>query len=150
MGLSLDDEEQAAFLARGHTGILTTLRRDGWPVSLPVWYLWHEGHVHIASPPGTAKMRRVRNDDRAWFLVESGERWVDLSAVGFPAHVTVLEPGAEADRIHSLLAEKYADHQAPFDRLPDAAQAHYADRLVLRLDPAGPAISWDNARMRLR
>ncbi|MET0887122.1 MAG: pyridoxamine 5'-phosphate oxidase family protein, partial [Mycetocola sp.] len=79
MGLALDDEEQAAFLERGHTGILTTLRLDGSPVSLPVWYLWRDGHVYIASPPGTAKIKRVRNDDRAWFLVESGERWVDLS-----------------------------------------------------------------------
>jgi hypothetical protein len=150
MGLTLSTEEQAEYLRRGHTGILTTLRRGGSPVSLPVWYVWHDGHVYLASPPATAKVARVRHDDRAWFLVESGERWVDLTAVGFPARVVILDAGPDADAIHALLAEKYADFEVPFDRLPDAARAHYAGRLIFRLEQSGAAVSWDNSRMRLR
>ena len=38
MGVRLDDDEAWAELDAAHTGILTTLRRDGWPVSLPVWF----------------------------------------------------------------------------------------------------------------
>ena len=37
MGVRLSEEEAWAELATAHTGILTTLRRDGRPVSLPVW-----------------------------------------------------------------------------------------------------------------
>lgn len=35
MGVRLRQDEQPAFLERGHTGILATVRRDGRPVSLP-------------------------------------------------------------------------------------------------------------------
>ncbi|MGH9137555.1 MAG: pyridoxamine 5'-phosphate oxidase family protein [Acidimicrobiales bacterium] len=39
MGVRLTDDEAWAFLENGHIGILTSLRRDGWPVSLPVWFV---------------------------------------------------------------------------------------------------------------
>ena len=38
MGVRLTSDEAWAFVEHAHTGIFTTLRRDGQPVALPVWF----------------------------------------------------------------------------------------------------------------
>ncbi len=141
MGIRLDADEQLAFLQRGHTAIITTLRRDGWPVSLPVWYAVVEGKVYLTTPPKAKKITRIRNDDRCSFLVESGEKWVELAAVEFRAHAVILEPGPEADAATAELARKYIDFRPPSTGLPDATKNHYAAQAVIRLDRrAGPEL----------
>ena len=48
------------------------------------------------------------------------------------------------------MTKKYAGFGESAGTLADATRRHYADMVVLRLDPVGPAITWDNARIRLR
>ena len=45
MGISMSDDEAWHFIEQGHTGILTTLRRDGWPVALPLWFPVHDRRI---------------------------------------------------------------------------------------------------------
>ncbi len=39
---------------------LTTMRPDGQPQSVPVWFLWDEGIFLIYSQPGRQKLRKSR------------------------------------------------------------------------------------------
>jgi hypothetical protein len=150
MGVRLSEDEQLAYLQRGHTGIITTLRRDGWPVSLPVWYAVVDGKVYLGTPPKAKKVTRLKNDDRCSFLVESGEKWVDLAAVEFRARAMIVEEGPEIEAVEAELARKYEGYGPPSELLPPVTKDHYAARTVIRLDPTEPAISWDNQRIRLR
>jgi nitroimidazol reductase NimA-like FMN-containing flavoprotein (pyridoxamine 5'-phosphate oxidase superfamily) len=150
MGVKLSEEEQLAFLERGHTGIITTLRRDGWPVSLPVWYAVVDGTVYLRTPPKAKKVVRIRNDERCSFLVESGEKWVDLAAVEFRARAVIVEEGPETEAADAALARKYDGYGPPSELLPPATKGHYAAQIFVRLEPTEPAISWDNQRIRLR
>src|SRR5271155_3465040 len=81
MGIRLTPDEAWEAVGAAHTGILTTLRRDGMPIALPVWFVVEDRTVAMMTPAGTKKIARVRHDPRASFLVESGERWVELRAV---------------------------------------------------------------------
>jgi nitroimidazol reductase NimA-like FMN-containing flavoprotein (pyridoxamine 5'-phosphate oxidase superfamily) len=150
MGVQLSQDEQLSFLERGHTGIITTLRRDGWPVSLPVWYVVVDGKVWLGTPPKAKKVARIRNDDRCCFLVESGEKWVDLAAVEFRARAVIVEAGPETKAVAAELARKYDGYGPPQELLPPATKDHYAARTFIRLDPTEPAISWNNQRIRLK
>ena len=87
MGVRLTEDEAWAELAAAHTGILTTLRRDGRPVSLPVWFVALDRHVYVRTPARTHKVGHVEHDPRATFLVERGERWAELCAVMLHADV---------------------------------------------------------------
>ena len=49
-------------IASAHTGILTTLRRDGMPIALPVWFVAEDRTVAIMTPASTKKIPRVRNE----------------------------------------------------------------------------------------
>jgi len=35
-------EDLEVFLRQPYIGVLATLRRDGRPYTVPVWWLWHE------------------------------------------------------------------------------------------------------------
>lgn len=105
--------------------------------------------IYVATPARSKKVARIGNDDRGCLLVERGERWVDLAAVELPVRATVLEPGPEADRAAALFADEYAAFRPAPSRMPEATTQHYSGQVVIRLDPAGRILSWDNAKLRL-
>jgi hypothetical protein len=149
MGIRLSDDEAWQFLADGHTAIFTTLRRDGWPVSLPVWFVVEDRHAYVATPVNSKKVARVRYDDRGCLLVERGVAWTDLAAVELPVRASVLDAGDEAVAVSALFATKYEAFRPAVVSVPDATKRHYAGQAVIRLEPAGPLLSWDNSRIRL-
>jgi PPOX class probable F420-dependent enzyme len=145
--LRLTPAEAWEFLAAGHTGILTTLRRDGWPVTLPIWFVVLDEAVCFAAPSRTRKVARLRNDSRAAFLVETGQQWVELQAVHVQGHVEVVEDERDIARIDEALTTKYAAFRTDRGAMPEATQQHYAGRTFFRLRPEGKVLSWDNRRL---
>jgi len=149
MSIRLSEEEAWAELEHAHTGIFTTLTRDGWPISMPMWFVALDRHIYLRTPSRSKKLARIRHDSRGSFLVERGERWRELCAVMIRVEVRRVEPGEEYDRALAAMTKKYAGFGESAGTLTDATKRHYADMVVLRLDPVGPAITWDNARIRL-
>ena len=118
--IRLTEDEAWAEIAAAHTGILTTLRRDGMPIALPVWFVAEDGKVAMRTPGATKKIARIRNDPRASFLVESGERWVDLRAVHLTGLVEIVSDEPAIRRIEEAIDTKYADFRPPSAGLPAA------------------------------
>lgn len=151
MGVELSEDEAWAFLEDGHTGILTTLRSDGWPVSLPVWFVVMDRSVYVRTPSRSKKVSRLAKDDRVSFLVEGGTAWRELRAVVVTGRAEVVEDEDALDRVDRLLAEKYRAYRESGESLPGATRRHYSvPRTVVRIAPAEPLISWDNRKIRLR
>lgn len=86
MTLHLDpaDERHAralALLASRDIGWLGSNGRDGYPHSVPVWFVWHDGAVLTFSQPRAAKARNLEADPRASLSLETsadGEEWLLL------------------------------------------------------------------------
>ncbi len=150
MGVRLDADEAWAVLEVAHTGIFTTLRRDGMPIALPVWFVALDRTICLAAPSRTKKIARLRHDARASFLVESGEKWVELEAVHLTGRVELVTDEAAMARIDEALDEKYAAFRGPRGAMPEKTQAHYAGRTFLRLIPDERIVSWDNRRIPLK
>ncbi|MFN8028446.1 MAG: pyridoxamine 5'-phosphate oxidase family protein [Acidimicrobiia bacterium] len=150
MGVLLSDDEAWGELERAHTGILTTMRRDGMPVTLPTWFVALDQRVYIRTPAKTRKVAHVQRDPRATFLVERGERWAELCAVMLYAQVTVHTEGPVTERVLAALEEKYRAFRTETTAMPDATRAHYGGSVaVLELTPTEPLVTWDNAKLRL-
>jgi nitroimidazol reductase NimA-like FMN-containing flavoprotein (pyridoxamine 5'-phosphate oxidase superfamily) len=137
-------------LAHAHTGIFTTLRRDGMPIAVPVWFVALDRSICLAAPSRTKKIARVRNDDRGSFLVESGEKWVELQAVHLTGRIEIVEDEQLIRRIDDALDEKYAAHRGNRAAMPEKTREHYAGRTFLRLVPDERIISWDNRRIPMK
>jgi nitroimidazol reductase NimA-like FMN-containing flavoprotein (pyridoxamine 5'-phosphate oxidase superfamily) len=150
MTVRLSGDEAWEFVDASSTAIVTTLRRDGFPIALPVWFVVIDHEVYIRTSSRSKKMVRVRHDDRAGVLVESGERWAELKAVSFTARAAEVTDDQLRARVLGLLGEKYRGRRQPRSTLPAATVQHYeASEAIIRLTPAGKLLTWDNAKVPL-
>lgn len=150
MSVRLTEEEAWEVLRSSHTGILTTLRRDGAPLALPMWFVALDRAIYLRTMARSRKMTRIRRDPRVSFLVESGLRWAELRAVHLVGRAEVVSDAAEETHVAEALEVKYRAFRTARERQPKATREHYsADWVTLRIVPEGRLITWDNAKLRL-
>jgi PPOX class probable F420-dependent enzyme len=148
MGVRLSEDELWEKVTSSHTGILTTLRKDGRPVPLPLWFAVVDRVIYVSTPAGSKKVARIRNDDRGTFLVESGRAWVELSAVILQGTLTEVTDEAERERVEDAINEKYRGFRVPMKKVPDATKKHYsAPSVMFRFDVTERPLTWDNAKL---
>jgi len=146
----MDREEAWRVLADAHTGILTTLRRDGQPIALPVWFVALDRRIFVSGPARTKKFSRVRSDARVSFLVESGRRWSELRGVHLTGTGRVVDDPELVAWVRTALDAKYSQYRAPRAAMPDATRAHYETATAtLEIVPDERVLSWDNSRLGL-
>lgn len=62
--------------------MLTTLRRDGSPVTVPVWYEWDGQRILMFCGADSAKLKRIEHDPRVTVVVANDvdevEYWVSF------------------------------------------------------------------------
>ena len=147
MSVRLTDGEAWDVLASSHTGILTSLRRDGVPGSLPVWFVVDERSGLVAGPAASHKFTRIRRDGRIAFLVESGEAWKDLRAVHLIGRGDVVEQ-PDWESVDALFEAKYAGFRTPREKMSASARARYdGARALVRLTSTERLLTWDNQRL---
>jgi nitroimidazol reductase NimA-like FMN-containing flavoprotein (pyridoxamine 5'-phosphate oxidase superfamily) len=144
----MTEDEIWGFLRGGHTGILATLRSDGVPVMMPIWYALVDRRIYVNTRG--KKLTRVRNDPRASFLVETGERWAELRAVHLTGRAEIIEPDAGlAAAIEAEMDRKYAAHRTPRAEMPEATRGAYreAATATVRFTPDDRVLHWDNRKL---
>jgi nitroimidazol reductase NimA-like FMN-containing flavoprotein (pyridoxamine 5'-phosphate oxidase superfamily) len=151
LSVRLDEAEVRDFLKSAHTGILTTLRANGLPISLPMWFVGLDGVVYVQTPSRSKKVTRIRGDSRVGFLIESGLRWAELKAVHLSGRAVFVDDDSEKARVSKAMAEKYESFRTTRSQYPSATKKHYSDdRLTIRIEAEGRVLSWDNAKIRLK
>lgn len=143
-GFRLTPSEIWTYVTDAHTGIMTTLRRDGMPIAMPLWFAVVDETIYVSTRG--KKLRRIANDPRASFLVESGEAWRDLMAVHFTGVAEVVEPDPDLlERIEAETSRKYDRFRTDSDDMPEAIAAAYgAGMRWLRFTPDARVLSWNN------
>lgn len=138
-----------AVIESSHTGVLTTLGRDGNAIALPIWFVVLDRKIYVSGPARSKRISRVRRDPRVSFLVEHGERWAELVAVHLTGTARVVgdEPDLAA-RVASASAAKYAAFRTDRREMP-AATREYVTVVgaILEITPHDRILSWDNSRL---
>lgn len=151
MSVRLSRDEAWEVLAHAHTGILTSLRRDGRPITLPVWFAVLERRIYVSGPATAKRHARVRRDPRVAFLVESGERWAELRAVHVAGSARIVTDPELLARVAAALDVKYGASRTARTAMPGGTRAHYeVARATIEIVPDDRLLSWDNARLGLR
>ena len=143
----LSDDEIWAFVTDAHTGIMTTLRGDGMPIAMPLWFAVVDRAIYVHTRG--KKLVRLANDPRASFLVEGGERWADLKAVHFTGRAGLVELDLDLlRRVEVESARKYDSYRLAADDMPAATAQHYASTMRwVRFVPDARVLSWDNRKL---
>ncbi len=144
----LSAKEAWDVLGSAHTGIVTSLRRDGSPIALPVWFVVLDRRIYVSGPAHTRKFARIRHDPRVAFLVESGEQWAELVGVHLTGRAHAVEDPALAERVVAAMDAKYARFRTPRVEMPAATRAHYeVATATFEIQPDERILSWDNSRL---
>ncbi|MEI8001474.1 MAG: pyridoxamine 5'-phosphate oxidase family protein [Actinomycetes bacterium] len=150
MSVRMDRDEAWKRIAASHTGIITSLRADGFPISVPMWFCVVDGAVHFSTRRESVKVRRLRRDPRVGFLVESGERWAELWAVHLVGTVTFVDDEALVERVEAAMTAKYSSFRSARSSMPDETREHYErPSVVIRIDAEERIVSWDNRKLGL-
>jgi nitroimidazol reductase NimA-like FMN-containing flavoprotein (pyridoxamine 5'-phosphate oxidase superfamily) len=150
MSVRLTEDEAWAFVAASTTAIVTTLRRDGFPITLPTWFVVIDRAVYLRTPDRSKKVARIRHDNRAGVLVESGAGWSELKAVSFAARAELVTDEEVRAQVLTMLGDKYRGRRQSRKTLPDSTVRHYATgEAIIRLAPVDRLLTWDNAKVPL-
>ncbi|GAA2011555.1 pyridoxamine 5'-phosphate oxidase family protein [Microbacterium ulmi] len=124
---ALDRLETREIAWLGSTG------RDGYPHSVPVWFVWHDGAAVVFSQPHAAKARNLRADPRASLVLETaahGEEWVLLQGT---VEFSPEPASAWLERFADVYLAKYGDGLAFLGWTPERITGDYS--LVLLFHP---------------
>lgn len=121
--MKLDDLEH--FLDQPITGVIATLRRDGRPYTVPVWWLWNDGAMWLTGTVNRVWCKQLIRDPRASLCIESGPPMTGHVEVDGRAEALLL-PEFDIWPISRLLAEKYVG-------LGDPANAGAVDRFFANM-----------------
>lgn len=125
------------FLQQPHVGVLATLRRDGLPYTVPVWWLWKDGVIWLTGTYSRVWCKQLMHDPRASLCIEAMAPVA--GHVGFDGRCEAFElPGFDIWPISHELAEKYVGRRNPGNA--EAVERFFANmqtepRLLFRLTP---------------
>jgi len=125
------------FLQQPFVGVIATLREDGRPYTVPIWWLWHEDAIWITGTTSRVWCKQLKRDPRVSLCIEAGAPMP--GHVGIDGTVTAHElPAFDIWPISRLLAEKYVGRGDPanaeaVDKFFDNMRTE--PRMLFRLDP---------------
>ena len=130
-------ERLEEFLRAPITGVLATLRKNGMPYTVPVWWLWKPDGIWITGTYNRVWCKQLLADPRASLCIESN---APLSGhVEFDGHAAAVHPqDSDIWPISRELAEKYVGRGDPANR--ERVNAFFDNmrtepRLLFRLTP---------------
>lgn len=130
----MSSEYRERFLSEPHVGVLATLRRNGLPYTVPVWWLWDGEAAWLTGTYSRVWCKQLLADPRASLCIEAlGE---SAGHVGIDGTVTIHElPDFDIWPISRQLVDKYVGSTPGGD--PDAffANMRTEPRLLFRLLP---------------
>lgn len=51
---------------------LSSIRADGRPHLVPIWFVWHQGKIYLSTEPKSAKARNIRRNPHVALALEDG------------------------------------------------------------------------------
>lgn len=148
MGVRLDQQEIDEFLDNGHTLILTTVDKDGYPHSTPIWYVYMDGLIYTRGRRRSQKTANIRRNSKVGCVVEEGLRWRELKAVMIRGRAEEVTDPAEQERFQRANAEKYDSFRESQKDLPKATRSHYSTPFIIwKITPEKRLATWDNKKI---
>lgn len=109
---------------------LSTVRPNGRPHIVPVWFLWDGETILIFSRPDTQKLRNLRQNDHVMLALDTARLGGDI--VTIEGKATLLE-GTTLGMNMPVFAEKYAELIARLGQTPDSLTRMYSE--VIQVTP---------------
>lgn len=145
--IQLDPEDQLELIESERIVVVSSLGRDGWPHSMPLWYVPRDGEIWIYTYAKSQKVRNLERDPRATLLIETGHEYGELRGVEIEAVAEILR---DPDTVYELAREltaRYSGDASQVDQAAaDALRAQARKRVAVRFEPRRAA-TWDHRKL---
>jgi len=145
--IRMTDAELAAFLNEQRTLIVATNGRDGWPHLMPLWFVMRGDEPWAWTYARSQKVRNLERDDRVTWQVESGTSYEQLRGVMVKARVELVRDLEAVSAFGVELFERYTGMRPLAPEVRAMIEAQAPKRVALRFVAAGPAVTWDHAKL---
>lgn len=129
--MSLDESAVQRFLATKDVVLLATVRGDGAPLAMPMWFLHDPATLTMISVDGTQKVRNLRRDPRVCVVAEGGPSG-DVRGVAVHGRAEFLWDEPERRALVGRFLDKYNPH---LERRW-GGRAMPSDRVMFRIVPS--------------
>ena len=129
-------DDVAEFLRQPHVAVLATLRRDGRPYTVPVWFLHADGSFWITGTYERVWCRQLMGDPRASLCVEAmapvaGHVGVDGSVIArevpafdiWPISRRLVDKYVAPDGRDAFYVNMQTEHRLLFELVPEVVRA---------------------------
>lgn len=133
----MQDEVLGEFLEQPHVGVIATLRQDGRPYTVPVWWLYDDGVFWLTGTCNRVWCKQLRQDPRCSLCIEALAPVA--GHVGVDGTTELLQlPRFDIWPMSRRLAEKYVGRGDPANAV--AVERFFSNmqtepRLLFRLTP---------------
>ena len=127
--LDLTKERDAHIDQRLHDDItiwLSTVRPDGRPHAVVVWFLWDGESILIFSQPKKQKLRNIQHNSNVLLAIDNTHAGSDPITIEGTA--TLLQPG-ETSTAQAAFIEKYGEHIKQIGYTPEQMAAAYSEAI---------------------
>ena len=108
---------------------VSSIRPDGRPHVVPVWFIWDDGSIVVFSKPSAQKVRNFRRDPRAMVAVGAPTPGFDIELIEADAD---LSPGPTDETARGRFAAKYETALARAATTVEEFAAVYSQSIRLR------------------
>ncbi|MCI2421904.1 TIGR03618 family F420-dependent PPOX class oxidoreductase [Saccharopolyspora sp. K220] len=148
--ITMSEDEIVDFIGQRRIVVLATVKSDGRPHLVPMWFV-HDGPViEVWSYSRSQKTLNLRRDPRATLLLETGAEYGELRGVSLECDVQILEAPEDVERIGLGLTQRYGSLSpsglAADEQARAALRARAAKRVGLRFTPTRK-ITWDHRKL---
>jgi PPOX class probable F420-dependent enzyme len=126
-------------LGSDQIGWLTTVRADGSPHAVPVWFLWHDGRLLVMSEPRTAKVTHVRRGSAALLHLHTRADGNGVVVLSGPARISDRTAGEWVPEIGEAYGAKYAEAMVAYGMGLAAIAEKFS--VVIELEPTD-LVAW--------
>ncbi len=133
----MDADYLAAFLEQPFVGVIATLRNNGAPYTVPVWWLHEDGMFWVTGTTNRVWCKQLMRDPRTSLCIETGAPMSGHIGIDGEAEALTL-PASDIWPISRRLAEKYVGRGDPAnaERLEKFfANMRTEPRMLFRITP---------------
>ncbi|MEB3368435.1 PPOX class F420-dependent oxidoreductase [Saccharopolyspora mangrovi] len=147
--ITMSEDEIVEFIDERRVVILASVKSDGRPHLVPMWFVPDGTTIEVWSYGTSQKTVNLRRDPRATLLLETGTDYGELRGVSLECDVEVLEGPEEIERLGLALAVRYGqltEAEAKDEGVRELMRARAAKRVGLRFTPTR-TITWDHRKL---
>jgi len=129
------------FLSAPRIARVATVRPDGRPHVVPIWYEWDGLVLRFDTPPSFQKGKNLLNDPRLAIVVDTTQGGLRYAGVVLEGVARFIEQGEQALETASRIYSRYLGKEGLRSETPQA-MIHDSEHLIVELEP-NYVVSWD-------